>query len=51
MTVRKLFVQGKFLDIMNSQPIPEEFHKLIEYGILASKKDPFDPMERALEKL
>ncbi|MFN9861431.1 MAG: ATPase, partial [Pseudanabaena sp.] len=26
-----------------------DFHRLIEYGILASRKDPFDPMEKALK--
>jgi Ca2+-transporting ATPase len=32
-------------------PLPETFHELVEFGILASKKDPFDPMEKALLKL
>jgi Ca2+-transporting ATPase len=27
--------------------IPEAFHDLVEFGILASARDPFDPMERA----
>ncbi|MDD5457157.1 MAG: cation-translocating P-type ATPase [Candidatus Margulisbacteria bacterium] len=31
--------------------LPEAYHELIEYGILASKKDPFDPMEKALNEL
>lgn len=30
---------------------PEEFHSLIEYAVLASHKDPFDPMEKALRKV
>ena len=30
------------------QAPPEEFHEVIEYAILASRKDPFDPMEKAL---
>ena len=29
--------------------LPEDFHRLVEYGILASRKDPFDPMEKALK--
>ncbi len=29
------------------QSLPEEFHEVLEYGILASSKDPFDPMEKA----
>jgi Ca2+-transporting ATPase len=51
MTVKKLYTNKNFFDINDSENIPESFHKLIEYGILASKKDPFDPMEKALEKL
>ncbi|MBF0212399.1 MAG: cation-translocating P-type ATPase [Magnetococcales bacterium] len=31
--------------------LPEPFHLLIEYGILAGKQDPFDPMEKALKAL
>ncbi|HUX19921.1 MAG TPA: HAD-IC family P-type ATPase, partial [Spirochaetia bacterium] len=31
--------------------LPERFHSLVEFGILASKRDPFDPMERALTEL
>jgi len=48
MTVKKLYTNERFFDITDHKNIPEEFHKLIEYGILASKKDPFDPMEKAL---
>jgi len=48
MTVRKLYTDKKFFDIKDNENIPEHFHKLVEYGILASKKDPFDPMEKAL---
>jgi Ca2+-transporting ATPase len=31
--------------------LPEVWHELVEFGILASEKDPFDPMERALHEL
>lgn len=48
MTVKKLYTNKKFFDIQDNQNIPEEFHTLVEYWILASKKDPFDPMEKAL---
>lgn len=33
------------------EPLPEVFHQLIEFGILASRKDPFDPMEKALKQI
>jgi Ca2+-transporting ATPase len=29
----------------------EDFHRLMEYGILASELDPFDPMEKAFTRL
>ena len=51
MTVKKLYADGKFFDIIDGEKISKEFHTLIEYGILASKKDPFDPMEKALTHL
>lgn len=34
-----------------TQDIAEEFHLLLEFSILASKKDPFDPMEKAIREL
>lgn len=49
MTIQKLYVENIFIDLfeIKNQPLPEEFHQVLEYGILASKRDPFDPMERA----
>jgi Ca2+-transporting ATPase len=53
MTIRKLFCLDEFYDILENKRsgLPEKFHELVEYGILASKKDPFDPMEKALREL
>ncbi len=31
--------------------LPEEFHEVVEYSILASPTDPFDPMEKAMKNL
>jgi Ca2+-transporting ATPase len=31
--------------------IPENFHELVEFGILSSQIDPFDPMEKAIQQL
>jgi len=31
--------------------LPEEFHALLEYGLLGSAADPFDPMEKAFHQL
>ncbi|MEH2382385.1 MAG: hypothetical protein V7K27_26455 [Nostoc sp.] len=33
------------------EALPETYHELIEFGILASRKDPFDPMEKALKQV
>lgn len=65
MSVRELFVPSSDVDpvlkISNGkkwtinhqhpQPLPEEFHALVEFSVLASKRDPFDPMEKALVEL
>src|SRR5659263_601813 len=37
--------------VTTAQQLPDEFHELIEYGILASQRDPFDPMEKAIRQL
>jgi Ca2+-transporting ATPase len=31
--------------------LPEDFHDLVEFGLLASARDPFDPMEKAFHNL
>jgi len=31
--------------------LPEELHDLIEYAVLASQKDPFDPIEREIKQV
>lgn len=35
----------------HTQELPENFHALVEYAILASRVDPFDPMEQAFHAL
>lgn len=53
MSIKKIFNGKEFYDIADGKgaSLPEKFHEVIEYGILASKKDPFDPMEKALGEL
>jgi len=60
MSVKKIFAGEHFYDldvIYASSPeqagtvFPEDFHELIEFGVLGSKRDPFDPMEKALRQL
>ncbi len=56
MSVSKLFTQGMFHsfkehDQQEEENLPEAFHELVEYSILAGKQDPFDPMEKAVKKV
>lgn len=53
MGIAQIFTKGQFLKVeaKDNKDIPENFHELIEFGILASRKDPFDPMEKALRIL
>ncbi|MBH8577990.1 cation-translocating P-type ATPase [Nostocaceae cyanobacterium CENA369] len=56
MSIQQLFVyqpSPHFYDVTlhEREPLPEAFHELIEFGILASRKDPFDPMEKALKQV
>lgn len=38
------------LTVNRNAPLPEKFHELLEFSVLASHRDPFDPMERALHE-
>jgi Ca2+-transporting ATPase len=50
MTLRRLAVAGRSVELGGDRvALSEEFHALLEIAILASKRDPFDPMERALQ--
>lgn len=55
MTVRKIYAGGRSYEVSgadrDADRLPEEFHEILEFGILASKADPFDPMEKALRSL
>jgi P-type Ca2+ transporter type 2C len=39
------------LGLHSREPLPEVVHELVEYCILASQRDPFDPMEKAFKQL
>jgi Ca2+-transporting ATPase len=52
MTVTRLAVGKETLDVDGKQmTLPEAFHEIVEYSILASPDDPFDPMEKAMKEL
>jgi Ca2+-transporting ATPase len=50
MTVKELSGQaGRF--VIDEDPLPDEQHELVEYAVLASPVDPFDPMDAAFKAL
>ncbi|MBI5031071.1 MAG: cation-translocating P-type ATPase [Chloroflexi bacterium] len=52
MAVSKVFANGQFFGTNQSdRKLPKAFHELVEYSILASQEDPFDPMEKAIHQL
>ena len=53
MSIRNLVVDGRYYDVgvESLQSLPEETHTIVEFGILASQRDPFDPMEKAFHEL
>ena len=53
MSVAALWANGQQLDMQALQPqgLPEAFHELLEYAVLASEIDPHDPMEKAFHRL
>ncbi|MEQ4518097.1 cation-translocating P-type ATPase [Pseudarthrobacter sp. B907] len=48
MTVRQLVV-GARSHTLDDGPLPEAFHTIAEFGVLASPVDPFDPMDKAFK--
>ena len=51
MAVRKLHAGGNTLEIKpETDELPEAFHELLEFSILASKRNPLDPMEIAFQE-
>ncbi len=53
MTVRRLWTVngGHNFKEDNTSSLPEEFHEIIEYGILAGEKEPYDPMDKAFQNV
>lgn len=50
MTVRQLLV-GSQSYTLDDRPLPDAFHSIAEFGMLASPVDPFDPMDKAFKVL
>jgi Ca2+-transporting ATPase len=53
MAVRRVVVEEQSVELSDADGsvLPQAFHEVIEFGILASRPDPFDPMERAFLRL
>ncbi|MDD4093196.1 MAG: cation-translocating P-type ATPase [Methanothrix sp.] len=52
MKVKKIFASGESFELDDGRDrLPETIHEVIEFSILASQIDPFDPMEKAFKKL
>ena len=53
MAVRRLCVGEDVHDVDThiDQTLPQKFHRLVRYSVLASETDPFDPMEKAFKEL
>ena len=53
MTVARLWADDDTfaVDYDVADELPETFHALVEFSILASETDPFDPMDRAFHRL
>jgi Ca2+-transporting ATPase len=51
MTVTRLFNGTDFSNVKSGSTFHESFHEIIEYGILSSQVNPFDPMEKAIIKI
>jgi len=48
MTVTRLFNGIDFTNVISGATFTDPFHEIIEYGILSSQANPFDPMEKAI---
>jgi P-type Ca2+ transporter type 2C len=51
MNVTKVYNGKDFHLVIPGNSFPEQFHNIIEYAILASQANPFDPMEKAILKI
>ncbi len=51
MTVHQLYNGADFFRTGVEKELPDSFHRIAEYGILASQVNPFDPMEKAIARL
>jgi Ca2+-transporting ATPase len=51
MKLSALLADNSYLEIDGLRSLPESSHDVLEYGILASQRDPFDPIEQEVKRL
>lgn len=53
MELSSLYADGSFYELSDlaTTELPAQFKILLEFGVLASQKDPFDPIEKELNKM
>ncbi len=51
MTVTSLYNGKDFLTVIKGTEFNQEFHEIIDFGILSSQTNPFDPMERDITSM
>ncbi|MBF0202746.1 MAG: cation-translocating P-type ATPase [Desulfamplus sp.] len=51
MAVTTLYNGTAFHDVVKTGKFPEPFHEIIEFGVLSSQINPFDPMEKAIKEM
>ncbi len=52
MTVAKLGYEGDYREVdAKGVSLPDHLHEIVEYAVLASPADPFDPMEKAMHEV
>ena len=49
MQIAELQLAGETFRDQGARELPESFHELVEFAMLATPSDPFDPMEKAIQ--
>jgi Ca2+-transporting ATPase len=51
MILSSLYAANQYCEIDKNKCLHENFQELLEFGYLASKQDPFDPLEKEIKKI
>jgi P-type Ca2+ transporter type 2C len=50
MILSSIYSRNEYCELEKNNCLDEKFHELLEFGCLASQKDPFDPLEKEIKK-